>query len=61
MSLVSERYKREAERCRSLAEACKASPLNHARFLAEAERYEDMARKAEEASTRRSAENAKPH
>ena len=61
MSLVSERFKQEAERCRRLAEACKASPLNHDRFLAEAERYEDLARKAEQAPMHRLAENAKPH
>jgi hypothetical protein len=48
MSHASELFKREAERCRRLAEAC-ASPLARDRFLAEAERYEEMARKAEEA------------
>jgi hypothetical protein len=57
MTLVSERFRQEAERCRRLADACKASPLNHGRYLAEAERYEEMARKAEAAST----ENGKPH
>jgi len=61
MSFASELFKREAERCRRLADACRASPLNHDRYLAEAERYEEMARRAEEASAHGPAENSKPH